>query len=682
MVGVVLALLAGHPPPAHAQVVYWGWNAPDPATVTDVQMKIAQGIVCDVNRESGWGFGGDWVTLPRASDNRLADSLLVPLPGFELGSPFTGYLRFVSGDVQSVPAGPVISVVRPESCSERANQSRPECAQPPGLASRCARSADSETPVERGPLKLSLWTDRPGYRTGDRLRLFRTQDPKGDRDEGFVEFFYLERVESGDRRYFAPRIGSQALREEVVDSRGRPMGAFRAARLEEVERELIWEGAAPEPGLWHFVAELHGNGAKAEPRRAYAKFVVASKGQVLNRPGFVREVSGNLALRSDTIHYLGDQLIVNDGATLTIEAGTLVEAWSPRAAIIVERGGRIVAEGTREAPVVLTCTLAPPQRQPGCWGGVRVLGAAPVTRQEGIASDVLPADRATYGGTDAGDSSGSLRYVRVEFAGSGPVPGTPVPAMGLYGVGSGTVLEHVQVHASLGDGLALSGGTAACDYCVVSGSGGAGLAWKRGWRGAARHLYVQHGERGTDGVRGANDAEGWDQEPRSRPTLSNVTLVHSHRYGRRARKAVGLRLNTGSGVLARSLLVTGFGGGAIEAGSRSALLFEHGESAVENAILYWNRGTRRADQVRGLSESVVDFLVDDPKLRNVRYEANPDPRPKIGSPALLIVGTGASEDGEPSPEKRYIGAFGEENWLEEWTFFGAEPDYDVQVSEE
>ena len=492
-----------------------------------------------------------------------------------------------------------------------------------------------------------------------------------------MAFFYLERVGTGQRRYFAPGIGSQALREEVVDSRGLPMGGFRAARLQEVERELIWEGVVPEPGLWQFVAELHGGRARAEPKRAYAKFVVAGKGQVLNRPGFVREVSGDVALRSDTIYYLGDELIVSDGATLTIEAGTLVEAWSPQAAIIVERGARIVAEGTREAPVVLTCTTPAGQRQPGCWGGLRVLGTARVTRQEGIAGSVLPADRAMYGGTDANDSSGSLRYVRVEFAGSGPVPGTPVPALGLYGVGSGTVLEHVQVHESLGDGLAWSGGTAACDYCVVSGSGGAGLARERGWRGAARHLYVQHGDRGTDGVRGGNDAKGWDLEPRSRPTLSNVTLVHSHRYGKRTRKGVGLRLGTGSAVMARSLLETGFGGGAIDAGSRSAQLFANGASAVQDALLYYNKGLRKADQVRGPIKSLVDFLDDDPKLQNVRYEANPDPRPEVGSPALL---TGeASDDGEPSPEKRYIGAFAEENWLEEWTFFGAERDYVPEV---
>ena len=209
---------------------------------------------------------------------------------------------------------------------------------------------------------------------------------------------------------------------------------------------------APEPGLWQFVLELRPGGPleqdrrfkePLETRRAWAKFVVAEGGQLLNRRGFTREVKTELTLRADRIHYLLHQMFVRDGATLTIEPGTFLQAFGPQTAIIVEPGGKIVAEGTREAPVVLTCADSVGQRQPGCWGGLRLLGRAPVTRLEGTVPGVLPAERAVYGGTDAEDSSGVLRYVRVEFAGAAADPEAAAPAVGLYGAGSGTVLDHV-----------------------------------------------------------------------------------------------------------------------------------------------------------------------------------------------------------------------------------------------
>ena len=197
-----------------------------------------------------------------------------------------------------------------------------------------------------------------------------------------------------------------------------------------------------------------------------------------------------------------------------------------------------------------------------------------------------------------------------------------------------------------------------------------------------RHLYVQQGPDGTDGIDGGSDAEGADQEPRSHPALSNATLVHSSPYGKESRTAVGLRLGTGTGLTARDLLVTQFRGGAIRAGSRTALLFEEGESGVESAILHKNGYRPGSGQVRGGIGAGVEFEDKDPKLRNVRYEANPDPRPKSGSPALKADDEAEPPaEGEEPAEEQYIGAFGTaENWLEEWTFFGPEADYDAQAA--
>ena len=536
-------------------------------------------------------------------------------------------------------------------------------------------SDDSDSSGLRNPqpLQLALWTDRPGYRAGETVRLYRTLDPHDDRAR-YRTFVYLEKA-GGERRYLAPLYGEPTLRAEAVDSHAIPAAAATARSLSAAEKALVWEGPAPEVGLWQFVMDLRPTGvagpdeevdaqrlADRGVRRAWANFTVAEGSQLLGR-GFVREVRTDLTLYSANLYYLGHQLFVHDGATLTIEAGTVVRAWGPHTAIIVEPGGRIVAEGTREAPVVLTCSSPVGQREPGCWAGLRILGKAPVTRLKGVAPGVLPAERPVYGGQEAEASAGVLRYVRVEFAGASGDPEVPGPAIGLYGAGSGTILDHVQARASLGDGFAFHGGAAVCGHCVASESGNAGLSWERGWRGGATHLYVQHSQGGVDGLAGANDDQGYDLEPRSLPTLSNVTLVHARPYGKRERRGVALRLSAGSGVRARDLLATRFGRAAIEARVRSALLFHEGESSVSGALFYLNG----LHQLRGGIQDAVEFVSRQPKLHDVRDFPNPDPRPKADSPALPDAGEG------------YIGAFGRrENWLEEWTVFGPESVYDLR----
>ena len=619
-----------------------------------------------------------------------------------------GYVLYRLETGSGSPPGYLPGTAREAAVQIRDNDGGPPPPVPPlARAQALAAPSSGSSNRKRQPLQLALWTDRPGYRVGETVRLYRTLDPHDDQGR-YRTFVYLEKAGGGERRYLAPLYGEATLRAEAVDSRGIPAWASTARGLSAAEKALVWEGPAPEIGLWQFVMDLRPEGAAGldveidleresdrRIRRAWAKFPVARHGQLLNRRGFDREITADLTLRSDTLYYLLHQLFVRDGATLTIEPGTLVQAWGPHAAIIVEKGARIVAEGTRQAPVVLTCSLAPGLRGPGCWAGLRILGQAPVTRLEGTAEGVLPADRPVYGGTDPRDWSGSLRYVRVEFAGAGAESGTSAPAIGFHGVGDATAIEYLQAHASLGPAIAFAGGTAACDHCVASGSGAAGLAWERGWRGSATHLYVQHSNGGTDGIDGANDDQGWDLEPRSLPTLANVTLVHSYPYGKREREAPGLRLRTGSGVTGTDLLVTRFGGGAIDAGQRAALLFAEGESSVASSLFYLNGFRQLEGQLRRSIDSGIDFINRDPKLRDVRYVPNPDPRPKANSkalktdegaePAAPAAGDPDDPDGEESEELAepdYIGAFGkDENWLEEWTFFGPEADYDTREAD-
>ena len=163
-------------------------------------------------------------------------------------------------------------------------------------------------------------------------------------------------------------------------------------------------------------------------------------------------------------------------------------------------------------PVVMTCDEPVRQRCEGCWGGLVTLGNAPTTRGTDVAEGTDPQTRPLYGGNDPPDSSGVLRCLKVEFA----APGARSAGLGPYSVGSGTRINHVQTHASAGEGIRFLGGTASCMYRVSSGAMGDGLAWTQGRRGTAQHVYVQEGQAGGGhGVEDNNDGLGFDWQPRS-----------------------------------------------------------------------------------------------------------------------------------------------------------------------
>jgi hypothetical protein len=506
--------------------------------------------------------------------------------------------------------------------------------------------------ARNGPAKTTLWTDRAGYEAGQPLRLYREVDPGSEGGER-EQVYYRERIGSGERVYLVPREGPGLLREA-----GPGAQAAGAARpLEAAERGLAWEGAAPEPGLWQFVAELREPGSGKPLRRAYAKFVVSGKPPaVLGADGAPTRIAGETRWTSDTLYRLRDTVVVQPGATLKIEAGTLVQGRGPRAAILVLRGGRIEADGTREAPVVLTCDAPLGQREPGCWGGLALLGNAPVRGAGRMFSSLLTPSQAAYGGTDAGDSSGSLRHVRVEFAGAAPAAGGERAALALYGAGAGTRLDRVQARASLGAGILFRGGTAGCSHCVASGSRGGGVDWSAGWSGTLTHLYVRQAATGGHGLEGRGDGG-----PPAVPSLHNATLVGPD--GGAGPLRDGIRLEGGATFRGRDVLVTGFAGAALQARGNAASWLAAGGSSLARAILHGN-GDGGPQLPRGL-EAHVEYERADPWLLDIRDGANPDPRPRSGSPAL-----------SPAGEAAYIGAFGKVNWLEEWTLFGAEPGHD------
>lgn len=244
-------------------------------------------------------------------------------------------------------------------------------------------------------------------------------------------------------------------------------------------------------------------------------------------PGRVTVVSTMLSWPKSSHVSLDGSLLVANGGTLRIGAGARIEA-APGVAVVVERSGQLQAHGTALEPIVWTCQGG--ASIPGCWEGVTILGNASINHgtftspagQRGGAGGCREAllDATQYGGCDAGDDSGVLRYARVQYATHG---------LRLYGVGSATTLEDIQVHRSLGDGLDVVGGSAILRRLVLTTNAQYGLHYSGGWTGEAQYVVVQQdptayvgGLLGQNG-RGANGDP--DAAPRSAPTLANITVV-------------------------------------------------------------------------------------------------------------------------------------------------------------
>ena len=196
-------------------------------------------------------------------------------------------------------------------------------------------------------------------------------------------------------------------------------------------------------------------------------------------------LSGSIAasrtLTADTNYVLRGFVYVNSGATLTINAGTKIvgDTTALGSALFVLRGARINAIGTEAQPIVFTSQRSAGNRAPGDWGGLVIVGNARNNRSgniivEGSDGSVVganPAGVVYTGGTNDADNSGTLRYVRVEFAGYATLPDAELNSFTLAAVGSGTTLEYLQSMAGLDDAFEWFGGTVDGKYLVSYESG-------------------------------------------------------------------------------------------------------------------------------------------------------------------------------------------------------------------
>lgn len=235
---------------------------------------------------------------------------------------------------------------------------------------------------------------------------------------------------------------------------------------------------------------------------------------------------GEVVLDASTVYKLTGKLQVNSGATLTIPAGTVIQGTGgTKAYIAIAQGGKINVNGTAAKPVVMTSGLA--TKGAGDWGGLVICGKAPINRVTGGASTAQSevADL-TYGGTVSNDNSGSIKYLRIEYAGAAYNTEKEFNGLSFFGVGSGTVVENVQAFHGADDGFEFFGGSVNTTNLIAIGNEDDQFDWTEGWNGTNTNWYGKlNFGKGNRGIEADNFELGFANTPIANPTITNITLI-------------------------------------------------------------------------------------------------------------------------------------------------------------
>ena len=252
-------------------------------------------------------------------------------------------------------------------------------------------------------------------------------------------------------------------------------------------------------------------------------------------------ITGNVTLNRNTTYILKGNNNVLNGAVLTIESGTKIFGdFNSKGTLIINRGGKIIANGNSNDPIVFTSRQPIGQRRAGDWGGIIILGRAAINTSTGLDSAEIegfgPGLGPIYGGQPVvnNDSSGVLRYVRIEFPGVNltGISGNEINGLTMGGVGSRTVIENVQVSYSGDDSFEWFGGNVNCKNLVSYKALDDDWDCDNGFRGR-----IQFGLSIRDSaIADISSSNGFEidnnnntpsnfNSPRTKPLFSNMTVV-------------------------------------------------------------------------------------------------------------------------------------------------------------
>lgn len=406
--------------------------------------------------------------------------------------------------------------------------------------------------------------------------------------------------------------------------------------------------------------------------------------EVVHVPG--GDLAGDQLWVSNKIYILDGYVFLTSG-TLTIQPGTLIKGENG-SALAITKGAKLDAVGTADKPIVFTSNKSP--AAPGDWGGVVLMGKAPINvvggtnKIEGFPDSF--GENIVYGSTtpDATHDCGKLVYARIEYAGFLLSPDNELNGLTMGGCGSATKIDFVQVHLGQDDGIEIFGGTVSPSHLVITQPDDDGLDWDLGWTGKAQFVIVQQkpgrGDKGFEADSNRNDNE---LLPRSAPEIWNATLIGAD--GAAADPQGGMHLRRGTAGKINNTIVQGFTKFAIDVdGTSSVTQFTAGALQLKNvyfqkavnATALWpagfDTGTTGAQNDGGFDEEAqiggdaTNHLNVDPQLTDAKNLTAPSWKPAATSPVLAGCGTPPAGFDQTAT---FCGAIGTVDWTAGWTAF-------------
>ncbi|MFN0276488.1 MAG: T9SS type A sorting domain-containing protein [Chitinophagales bacterium] len=434
----------------------------------------------------------------------------------------------------------------------------------------------------------------------------------------------------------------------------------------------------------------------------------AIKAQTVTLSG---EITTYRVLSNDTIYLLEGFVYVKDGGILDIEEGTLIKGdKASKGSLIVTRDGIILAAGTASQPIIFTSNEPEGSRAAGDWGGILILGNAPINSPDVNTSD--PGNQAIieggvdnadgdgqYGGDDASDSRGGLQYVRIEYPGIAFLPGNEINGLTCGGCGNGTILDHIMVSNSGDDAFEFFGGTVSASYLVANATLDDDFDTDLGYSGNLQFLVALRNPdaadvSGSNSFESDNDGSGSSSTPITSGVVSNATIIGpiqdagdviNANYKRGAQLRRNTQLNLHNSV------IIGYPSGLMVDGSACEGNADAGTIKVKNTILAGH--TNNFEVASGSTWDItswfnnVDYAnttyvtADEIMLNNPYNYSNPDLRPMAGSP-VLDAASFSDADLSGMMTTTYVGAFdGVVNWTSCWTNWDPQnTDYSTPIS--
>jgi hypothetical protein len=465
--------------------------------------------------------------------------------------------------------------------------------------------------------------------------------------------------------------------------------------------------APAEPGMHTFVIEFRDATGTRIVKSVYVKFGIVERFETLSG-----NVNVNRTLVNTVAYNLSGVVLVNNGATLTVEPGTFIfgqPGSQPPSMLLVGVNGKIKAEGTRSRPIIMTSSQPIGERASGDWGGLVLLGKAQVNVAGGVYNieGLAPSADTTYGGTDNAHNCGTLAYVRVEFAGSILSPNNEINNITWGGCGSATVAHHLQARYGLDDMFEWFGGISDARYLAAQGSRDDFLDGQLGWSGRLQYGIMVQGSdvRGNRGIEMDNSEFDDRAAPQGKPQFYNITFVGSGNidtagFDEADSSAIYLRRGAGgryNNMLLYNWIVNGLSARDNSGSTATRDSMSRGDLTMNGIMMFDNgKASNRANDLNG---QAADFgstsnanarsllngtlgsgngngnvVIANPLMRRPLDYSDPDFLPRTGSPIFRANWVQPPDDGFFEQWARYNGAFGDEDWTEEWCYWAQESD--------